>query len=140
VYWKTASRDSLNPSNFAAPNQSERFFRKNKLLQPITMAAASPTQTVFSLAYDFHLGSGNNGNVWAITNNKDATRNEAFTYDPAEPPHLRPECRHGLHRQSPAEQDGVLGQQLLVRSVGQSDWQVGHQVQRGKSRAHSSCQ
>jgi hypothetical protein len=36
-------------------------FTYNKLLQPITMAAASPSQTVISLGYDFHVGNGNNG-------------------------------------------------------------------------------
>jgi RHS repeat-associated protein len=37
---------------------------------------------VFSIGYDFHLGAGDNGNVFAITNNKDNTRNQTFTYDP----------------------------------------------------------
>jgi RHS repeat-associated protein len=27
------------------------------------MEASSPSQTVFSINYDFHLGSGNNGNL-----------------------------------------------------------------------------
>jgi hypothetical protein len=39
-------------------------FSYNKRLQPVTMSATSPAQTVFSIGYDFHLGSGNNGNVW----------------------------------------------------------------------------
>jgi hypothetical protein len=45
------------------------------------MSAASPSATLVSLNYDFHDGSGNNGNVWGITNNKDTTRNQTFTYD-----------------------------------------------------------
>jgi hypothetical protein len=28
------------------------------------------------------LGNGNNGNVWGITNNRDTSRNQSFTYDP----------------------------------------------------------
>ena len=36
----------------------------------------------FSLDHDFHLGNGDNGNVRGITNNKDTTRNQTFTYDP----------------------------------------------------------
>jgi RHS repeat-associated protein len=40
---------------------------------------------VFSIGYDFHVGNGttgaNNGNVWGITNYKDNTRNQSFTYD-----------------------------------------------------------
>jgi len=46
------------------------------------MSASSPSQTVFSINCDFHLGSGNNGNVWGIVNNRDASRNQTFTYDP----------------------------------------------------------
>src|SRR5712671_2496678 len=52
------------------------------------MSATAPSQTVFSIGYDFHLGNGtmgsgtDNGNVWGITNYKDTTRNQTFTYDP----------------------------------------------------------
>ncbi|HEX7289255.1 MAG TPA: RHS repeat-associated core domain-containing protein [Candidatus Angelobacter sp.] len=51
------------------------------------MSAVAPSQppanqTVFSIGYDFHLGNGDNGNVFGITNYKDPTRNQAFTYDP----------------------------------------------------------
>jgi RHS repeat-associated protein len=37
---------------------------------------------VLNLSYDFHVGNGNNGNVWGITNNKDSSRSQSFTYDP----------------------------------------------------------
>ena len=57
----------------------------NKRLQPVTMAATAPSQTVYSIGYDFHLGNGttgaDNGNVFGITNYKDANRNQTFTYD-----------------------------------------------------------
>ena len=60
-------------------------FTYNQRLQPINMSAVSPSATVFSLNYDFHVGNGtsgsDNGNVWGITNNKDATRSQTFTYD-----------------------------------------------------------
>jgi RHS repeat-associated protein len=58
-------------------------FGYNKRLQPLSMSAISPTQTVFSIGYDFHLGAGNNGNVFGITNSKDTThgRDQTFTYD-----------------------------------------------------------
>src|SRR6476646_8978864 len=52
------------------------------------MSATAPSQSVFSIGYDFHAGNGtagtgtNNGNVWGITNYKDTTRNQTFTYDP----------------------------------------------------------
>ena len=61
-------------------------FSYNKRLQPINMSANAPSQTVFSIGYDFHVGNGtsgaDNGNVFGITNYKDATRNQTFTYDP----------------------------------------------------------
>jgi RHS repeat-associated protein len=69
---------SGNAGSFAGITNS---FSYNKRLQPINMAASSPSQTVFSIGYDFHLGNGDNGNVWGITNNKDTTRNQTFNYD-----------------------------------------------------------
>jgi RHS repeat-associated protein len=62
-------------------------FSYNKRLQPVNMSANAPSQTVFSTGYDFHVGNGtpasgaDNGNVYGITNYKDATRNQTFTYD-----------------------------------------------------------
>ena len=57
-------------------------FDYNKRLQPRTMDAALPSAAkVFSITYDFHVGTGDNGNVWAITNNRDTTRSQSFTYD-----------------------------------------------------------
>src|SRR5262249_49150482 len=56
-------------------------FSYNKRLQPSTMSASAPNQTVFSIGYDFHLGNGDNGNVYGITNNRDTSRNQTFTYD-----------------------------------------------------------
>ncbi|HWZ41886.1 MAG TPA: RHS repeat-associated core domain-containing protein [Candidatus Saccharimonadales bacterium] len=69
---------SGNSSSFAGITNS---FSYNSRLQPVIMSAASPSQTVLSLGYDFHLGNGNNGNVYGIANYKDTTRNQAFTYD-----------------------------------------------------------
>jgi RHS repeat-associated protein len=51
------------------------------------MSANAPSQTVFSSSCDFHAGNGtdgtgsDNGNVFGITNYKDTTRNQTFTYD-----------------------------------------------------------
>ena len=36
---------------------------------------------MFSLSYDFHLGAGDNGNVFQIVNNRDSNRTQSFTYD-----------------------------------------------------------
>jgi RHS repeat-associated protein len=63
-------------------------FSYNKRLQPVNMSANAPSQTVFSIGYDFHVGNGtsgtgtDNGNVFGITNYKDTTRSQTFTYDP----------------------------------------------------------
>jgi RHS repeat-associated protein len=62
-------------------------FTYNKRLQPVAMSANAPSQTVFSIGYDFHVGNGttgaDNGNVFGITNFKDTThgRDQTFTYD-----------------------------------------------------------
>jgi len=53
----------------------------NKLLQPVILSAASPSATVLSLSYNFNLGSGDNGNVIQIVNNRDNTRTQNFMYD-----------------------------------------------------------
>src|SRR5262249_10230968 len=67
----------------------------NSRLQPVLISAASPTTTILSLCYDFHLGTvtnappcsfpsyttGNNGNVYQIVNNRDGNRTETFLYD-----------------------------------------------------------
>ena len=49
------------------------------------MVKNDPGQTVFSIGYDFHVGNGtsgaDNGNVFGITNYKDTTRSQTFTYD-----------------------------------------------------------
>jgi hypothetical protein len=54
-------------------------FTYNRRLQPLTMSATAPSQTVYSIGYDFHAGNGtansgtDNGNVYGIFNYKDAT-------------------------------------------------------------------
>ncbi|HEY2390212.1 MAG TPA: RHS repeat-associated core domain-containing protein [Candidatus Angelobacter sp.] len=62
-------------------------FAYNRRLQPLTMSATAPSQTVYSIGYDFHAGTGtpasgtDNGNVFGIYNYKDSNRNQSFTYD-----------------------------------------------------------
>src|SRR5579862_3325188 len=67
----------------------------NSRLQPVLISAASPTATILSLCYDFHLGTpvnqtpcifnastaGNNGNAYQIVNNRDGNRTQNFLYD-----------------------------------------------------------
>jgi RHS repeat-associated protein len=69
---------SESSASFAGITNS---FSYNKRLQPVTMSATSPAQTVFSIGYDFRLGNGNNGNVWNLYNYKDRNRDQTFTYD-----------------------------------------------------------
>jgi hypothetical protein len=69
---------SGNSTSFAGITNS---FSYNQRLQPVNMSASSPSATVFSLNYDFHLSAGNNGNVFGIVNNKDTSRNQTFAYD-----------------------------------------------------------
>ena len=69
----------------------------NSRLQPILLSAGVSGQNpVFSLCFDFHLGSaitapapcsfskstlGDNGSVYQIVNNRNSTRNQSFNYD-----------------------------------------------------------
>jgi YD repeat-containing protein len=66
----------------------------NSLLQPVKMQATSgavsypgscsglsQTGNLFDVAYNFDLGSGDNGNVMGLTNNRDTTRSQTFVYD-----------------------------------------------------------
>ncbi|HET9182931.1 MAG TPA: hypothetical protein VFP59_12415 [Candidatus Angelobacter sp.] len=73
--------------NGAALGGIASAFTYNKRLQPVNMSASTPSQTVFSIGYDFHAGTGtagsgtDNGNVWSIFNYRDRTRDQSFTYD-----------------------------------------------------------
>ncbi len=69
------------------------LFSYNNRLQPCRMTASTGVLpgscldttnhgNIFDIAYDFHKGNGDNGNVFGITNYKDANRNQTFTYDP----------------------------------------------------------
>ncbi|HVG92416.1 MAG TPA: hypothetical protein VNB54_13065, partial [Alphaproteobacteria bacterium] len=75
---------SGNSGTFAGITNS---FAYNKRLQPLTMSATAPSQTVYSIGYDFHAGNGtansgtDNGNVFGIYNYKDRNRDQSFTYD-----------------------------------------------------------
>jgi RHS repeat-associated protein len=65
----------------------------NGRIQPLELQAttsgapstpcATPTQTgnLLDLSYNFNYGSGDNGNVMGITNNRDTTRSQTFAYD-----------------------------------------------------------
>jgi len=79
-------------SSFAGITTTNAFSNR---LQPILFSASSPSGTVFSLCYDFHLGvavttspcnfskstQGDSGSPYAILNNRDSTRSQTYTYD-----------------------------------------------------------
>jgi RHS repeat-associated protein len=75
-------------SGSGGPASITSSFSYNKRLQPLTMSASTPGQTVFSIGYDFHAGNGtagsgsDNGNVYGIYNYRDRSRDQTFTYDP----------------------------------------------------------
>ncbi len=88
-----ASMLSGHTASFAGIATSNTY---NKRLQPILLSAGiSGGSSIFSLCYDFHLGSaissapcsfsayatGNNGNVFQAINNLDSTRSAVFSYD-----------------------------------------------------------
>jgi RHS repeat-associated protein len=43
--------------------------------------ATATAASVLDLKYNFNLGSGDNGNIVGVTNNRDTTRSQNFTYD-----------------------------------------------------------
>jgi hypothetical protein len=47
----------------------------------VTTRIAGKAESEPSVGYDFHKSNGDNGNVFGITNYKDANRNQIFTYD-----------------------------------------------------------
>lgn len=79
-------------STFAGITTSNAY---NDRLQPILLSATSPTGTVFSLCFDYHLkvavstapcsfsasSLGDNGNVYQVVNNLNTTRTRQYTYD-----------------------------------------------------------
>jgi RHS repeat-associated protein len=87
-YVTGATYDATNALTGSAYGQNGSFsgivnsFSFNNRLQSATLWSSSPTRTLMYLAYDFYLGNGDNGNVYAITNNRDLSRNQTFTYDP----------------------------------------------------------
>jgi RHS repeat-associated protein len=78
-------------AGFVSGSVLTNTFIYNSRLQPCRMTASTtgaiPTNctnswgNVLDLAYDFHLGNGDNGTVYGITNYRDQTRNQTFTYD-----------------------------------------------------------
>jgi hypothetical protein len=78
----------------------------NSRLQPSIITASKPNGSlVQSLTYDFHVGTADNGNVFRITNGKDANRTQNFTYD-------------NLNRITAAATQGTTGASCWDRCLG----------------------
>ncbi len=54
----------------------------NTRMQPQSLGATGASGSILSLAYDFHSGNGDNGNVYTIINGNNANRTTNYTYDP----------------------------------------------------------
>ncbi len=53
----------------------------NVRMQPLILSATGASGSVLSLTYDFHAGSGDNGNVYTVTNGNNPNRTANYTYD-----------------------------------------------------------
>ncbi len=87
---------------------------------------------MFSIGYDFHFGNGNNGNVYGITNYKDANRNQTFTYDAlnrlATAQNAGTDCTVHL----PDGHTEYWGNSYSLRCLGKPDPEKSHEVLGGK--------
>ena len=91
-------------------------------------ATDSTPGNLLDLQYKFNLGSGDNGNVMGITNNRDTTRSQAFTYD-------------WLNRISTAETtstDSTSAAHCWSQVFGYDIWANLYSIQPGSS-AYSGC-
>jgi RHS repeat-associated protein len=90
TYWPAGSLNTLLNGSIPALNS---IFQYNPRLQlcrittltsgtvPASCTDAQHIGNVMDRGNDFHLSAGNNGNVFAITNYRDSTRSQTFTYD-----------------------------------------------------------
>lgn len=85
LVWKVGGNVTAAINALATTHDQPSLFANPSFTSPATNfsggTGSGGTNTVFSLNYDFHLGNGDNGNVFSITNNRDSTRSQTFTYD-----------------------------------------------------------
>lgn len=113
-------KNGVTPS-FAGITTSNDF---NSRMQPLFLSAAKPGGSIMSLNYDFHLGAGNNGNVFQITNNRENNRTQIFTYDE-------------LNRISTAKTQATTGQYCWGESFGYDIW--ANLTSRGVLSGYAGC-
>jgi RHS repeat-associated protein len=85
-----------------------RISVKNTGTAPATCADAT-TGNVLDFAYNFSVGTADNGNVTAITNNRDTTRSQTFAYD-------------SLNRISTAKTTSTAGSTCWDEAFGYDPW------------------
>ena len=86
----TGPKNYVTGAHYAAPGELANYTygagitntnAYNNRLQPTSLSATGPSGAILSLTYDFHLGNGNNGNVYQITNGRDPNRSATYSYD-----------------------------------------------------------
>jgi YD repeat-containing protein len=112
---------------FTSPNFNNNKYHVdfNNRLQPteIWTGTSSGAGALFDKTYTYNAPNTsqmNNGNIYTVTNVKDATRTQTFTYDP-------------LNRLSSAGDNGHWANSYVVRSLGQSAAKEPRQSRRRKS-------
>lgn len=89
-YNPDSSLKSLLNGSTPALSQNFQYTPRLQLCRMTTLTSGTlptsctDTQNVGNImdrGYDFHAGNGDNGNVFTITNYRDTTRSQAFTYD-----------------------------------------------------------
>ena len=81
--WKATGPFTTPVSALSTTHDNPGLFPNPSFTSPATSfsGGSGANLAVFNIAYDFHLNNGDNGNVYGIINNRDTTRNQAFTYD-----------------------------------------------------------
>jgi RHS repeat-associated protein len=116
-------------------NLTSTFYYNNRL-QPcrifVSTGASTPSNcadlaqvgNIQDFAYNFSVGAGDNGNVTAIANNRDTTRNQSFAYD-------------SLNRVSSAQTSATTGTKCFGESFGYDTW--GNLLAIGGVSGYSTC-
>jgi RHS repeat-associated protein len=86
-----------------------RIFVSTNTGIPLNCTDMSSLGSALDMSYSFNLSSGDNGNVVAITNNRDTARSQAFAYD-------------ALNRLSSAQTTSTSGSKCFGESFGYDAW------------------
>jgi hypothetical protein len=106
----------------------------------ITLALATTPTDWLDLIYDFHLGNGNNGNVWGITNNRDTSRSQTFTYDALNRLLSAQNAGTDCTKTLPDGHTEYWGNRLRLRCLGQPQSETGDQVLGGEPERNGGRQ